>query len=420
MPDASVVCSTPVRIQPGLSVQYPEPEVTLDNQGNANVIWRQTASGTGIVSVYSARYAGGAWGAPVLLAADAGHFTETPRIVANQKGDAFAIWFENNNTSNDGHLWATRFTVSGGWSAPVDLQSTGFMIGDARVTIDEAGNGAVVFSQYPALSGSTAIWLTRYSVGSSTWDAPLRIDGYASDLPPTLSPRVAMTADGTILTVWLDQLPAGADVIGMAFFPDGGQLARRAIDNSPNNTTAPNLSASANGTAVAVWQQYHGGLSGNWDVASSRFVPGSGFGDGGLVDFVDGGIATKPAVAVDGAGNAWAAWQELTNQQRARAAYLSPALGWQAFDVDRPITSTSSQLFDVSLDSSGEGLIVWNDGAVVGAKVVAGVAGPAMSLSAGGAIPNPDRPRTASSQGKSLVVYGANDGTNAVWATWCK
>jgi hypothetical protein len=68
------------------------------------------------------------------------------------------------------------------------------------------------------------------------------------------------------------------------------------------------VAVSANGRAVAAWLQLDGSL---YDVWSSAYTPGAGWGRAALVDPVRHGIGwpIEVDVAVDTEGNALAAWR---------------------------------------------------------------------------------------------------------------
>ncbi len=417
-PDAAIACGTPVRIQLGTSAQLPDPDVSLDSAGNANVVWKQAAAGSGLISIHSARYAGGLWSSPVVVAADAGRYGQKPRIATSANGDALAVWVEENGSTGS-FLWAAHYVPPSGWAAPVSVSSTDFDVTEADLAMDGAGNGVVVFSQNVDASGFTATWLARFQANGATWSTPVRIDGYTNTVSLTTQPRVGVAPDGTTVVAWVDQATNPANIIGTAFLSDGGMVARATLDATPNNVTRPALSINAKGEAVVVWQQYRGGATAQWEAAFATF--NSGFVPGGVADFVDGGTIVWPQVSVDSSGNAWAAWQQTTptSQQRARGAFFSPSVGWSGLDVDRTLSFTSSTDVAVGVDSNGTGLIVWDDSGLYAVKVSAGAAGAPVPLS-GQFTPNALRPRVVARGGKALVIFGAYDTTHAVWAVWCQ
>ncbi len=56
---------------------------------------------------------------------------------------------------------------------------------------------------------------------------------------------------------------------------------------------------------MAVWQQHDGTRRNIW---ANRYTAGSGWGTAALIESEDDGGASRPEIAIDAAGNAWAVW----------------------------------------------------------------------------------------------------------------
>ncbi len=93
---------------PGFRPSNEFAQAGIDDQGNVNVLWAYTNTGT---NIYSARYtAGSGWAAPV-LAEDYSSDAERPHIAMNARGNAMTVWMQFDNSL--GTVIASRYTSSG-------------------------------------------------------------------------------------------------------------------------------------------------------------------------------------------------------------------------------------------------------------------------------------------------------------------
>lgn len=93
---------------PGFRPSNEFAQAGIDDQGNVNVLWAYTNTGT---NIYSARYtASSGWAAPV-LAEDYSSDAERPRIAMNARGNAMTVWMQFDNSL--GTVIASRYSSSG-------------------------------------------------------------------------------------------------------------------------------------------------------------------------------------------------------------------------------------------------------------------------------------------------------------------
>lgn len=104
---------------------------------------------------WAARYAGGGWGTPALLARDG----SSPRLAIDANGDVLAVGAKDAGTHTG--IWASRFEAPAGWGPSLLIEGDGG--GNAmepQVAIDAAGHALVVW--YQSDGATYSVWANRY------------------------------------------------------------------------------------------------------------------------------------------------------------------------------------------------------------------------------------------------------------------
>ena len=272
------------------------PDVAGDANGNAVSVWMRWH---GNYSIAWSRYEpGGDWSEPQLLETDSGR-ADHPRIAMNATGNAVAVWEQSDGQTYN--IWANRYTPVSGWAGPEPLETDN--AGDAvlpQVAIDVAGRALVVWQQ--RVEGTRYdIWANYYAPGSG-WAGPEPIE--TDDSGGARQPVVAMDSMGNGLAVWhhrCDHEPRYG--VGANRFTHGtGWDDARLLGEGVSGTPQIDVGMSANGTGMAVWQQFG-------DVASRYFTPEYGWSEAGLVSSEPSNAYT-PRVTLDPSGKALAIWGE--------------------------------------------------------------------------------------------------------------
>jgi hypothetical protein len=253
---------------------------------------------------------------------------------------------------------------------------------------------------------------------------PCTIDG-ACDVPFNLCPFPAFESATTVCEG--NQLCNGAGSCQ-------GWGVPQLVDIGGNDAFYPSVAVNANGSAVAVWQQFKEGFIGRSDVVGAVYSPSTGWSSPELLETLDGIGSTfipaeSPQVVVDAAGNAIAVWThrlptELfppnsfrteiwTNRYEPGNGWLGPALlfGEEVHDLSLP-----RQALAASPD--GTAFFVWKDydqafqfDSVKASHYTPGVGwSPQVDLDTG-------RPACgaggAAANGKALAVWPFRDATNS-------
>jgi hypothetical protein len=313
--------------------------------GRAVAVWFQGHTNNALQSVfqYSTKAAGSTtWAGKQTLPGFVGNAPGQPSLAINSSGEA-AIVFSRQGCNRKA-VGATM-NASGTWTSVNDLHicannSAGLSGFEPVVGIDEAGTATAVWLRNdapPMGSGSDIVQFTTKPIEASSWPtataSPSPNDLSATGVNAT-SPVVAVAPDGTTTVAWIR-----GGVLQERTRPAGGS-AFSGVTSIPSALSTPGVvqvAAAANGATVAMWTGSNG--TPKPDVGAAFRAPGaSSF--AGLPD-TPGEDNTVPSMAIDGEGNAPAAW-----------LHQGPAATWvlQATGLDTAGPAISNVVFPATAD----------------------------------------------------------------------
>lgn len=281
---------TPVSAVPGWAGGG-SARVGMDAAGNATVAWRSLSWPDAIQTRYRAAKTG-SWGPTVGLESYA--YGELELAVA-PGGQALLVW----DISFDvGYGVAATVGTGGRWESPSELV--------------RSQGGADWFTRpkllAPAIGDRSAVVAWQYSVhGNGIVAAAARPSGAAWEPPVDLSftdgqafsPAIAVDGAGNVSAAW----DASVDVEGTTRRA-GSTSWDRPVVVSPSKG-APMLAMNARGDAIAFWQTYDSAP----DALQAARKPVSPAAWGPTADVATGGRFGTTGIAIDGAGDAIAAWE---------------------------------------------------------------------------------------------------------------
>ena len=356
-------------------------DVALNDAGTALVAWGEDAETTG--SAWIAWHRARAWEPALKVSEGFGH-AQSPRVALNASGAA-AVAFEVVEHDGPGissrTVWARRW-AGGGWTAAERISAAPaapnqLYASRPRVGMDGAGRVFVAYDQQDTKSPAPpAIYVSRFD--GAQWSAPARVN--AGTLNASGS-DLAVSADGTAVVVWVEATnPYDPNRSGGG--PSNPNIWARRFDGSawsaPQRIGADlvdyegceraRVVMDGAGRAFAIWEErklevHH--------IAAARFSPGSGW---SARDVLDSAAATTehlsfPAIATDGLGGAFGVWQRnpiggggLTGGAASR---YGPG-GWSAaLPFESP---TAVQAAVAAMDGAGNGWAVFTAGALQARK----------------------------------------------------
>ena len=125
--------------------------------------WNESQAG-----IASARWEGGAWGAPRLVVSvpSAGPV----RLAVSAGGDAMVAWRQSAE-NGPSRAFAARL-AGGSWGEPAALQASGHPSDDPMVAIDPCGNAVAIWAEFEA--SRKRVWANRFETTCSGGGATRR------------------------------------------------------------------------------------------------------------------------------------------------------------------------------------------------------------------------------------------------------
>ncbi len=326
--------------------------IAIDAAGNALAVWEQHDDLHS--NIWSNRYTfGSGWGTPELIETDNTGDAHSSDIAVDATGNALAVWFQSDGMRYS--IWSNRYTVGSGWGTPELIETDN--AGDAlspQIAIDASGNALSVWRQSDGSRDN--VWSNRYSAGIG-WGTPELIE--TDNAGDAQYPAIAFDAAGNALTLWRQSDGSRYNIWSNRYTAGNGWGTPELIEtDDAGDALLPQIAFDAAGNALAVWSQY-GGTT--FDIWSSRYIAGNGWGTPELIETDDAGSAMAPQIDIDTAGNAMAVWQQhdgfraniWSNRYTAGSGWGTPEL----IVIDSPGNAGG---FDIATDAAGNALAVWN------------------------------------------------------------
>jgi len=228
-----------------------DPYLATNGQGTAVVVWR--ASDIFGRSIVSNRFdSGTGWGTseiidPTLVS------SSYPSIAVDVSGNAIAAW-NDDYVLAENKAYASSFSPSAGWMPAAELSDPQTGISIHALTVDSVGNFVAIWSRFEG-SAFYRLISRQYSVPTG-WAEPVTIgfdDGQASIEDITADEQSGVVAVGTRATGF-----EMADIFALHRSADGTWGDPILLDNETGWARFPEIAASTEGSAVAVWRQFDG------------------------------------------------------------------------------------------------------------------------------------------------------------------
>ena len=245
------------------------PELAVDGQGNAYALVTQNEE-----LAIADRPSGSTWQAPVEIAPkDSEGGPYQPELAVDSQGEAVVIWWQDDDQYADVHA-ARKPAGASGWQTPITLSrgcaAFDFCVPEPQVTFDERGNAVAIWQHQgsqrlvtQAARLSAGAWHGPVEIPGTeeAWDARLALDGYGNGVAVwegastsesssdwTVQAATYTVAQPTITKVEPDSGPASG---GTAVTITGERLDATAVDFGSTNATSFETESETKITAVA-------------------------------------------------------------------------------------------------------------------------------------------------------------------------
>lgn len=379
------------------------PQVAMAGNGNALAVWAQSDVSSN--DIWARRYvAGTGWQPAVRIETSDAEHSRAPQVAMDGGDNAIAVWQQNDGRREA--IWAARFVPATGWGSAVRIDAAGTASAQLpQIAIDGAGNAIAVWQQGEGAHND--IWASRHVVGTG-WTAPVAIE---NETRAAVNPQIAVAGDGEATAVWWQ---ADGTTRASRFVPGTGWGSVTLVDSANAGTTRnPQAAADGKGNVTVVWHQSDG--SQRYNTGANRYVPGTGWGSGMALGTDSAGSAlVESQLAVNPAGVAVTVWQQFdgTTHNIWASRYL-PGVGWEGAAIIESGTGEATYP-QVAIDGAGNATAVWqqHDGTrknIWTNRQLAGMAwGTAMLIETDDA--DARDPQIAAGDGKAVVVWLQGDG----------
>jgi hypothetical protein len=182
-------------IETAVSGVLSQPHISMNGRGEAVALWRLVNAARTEISLRANSYTPGTgWGTPGLLETRPGEVRE-PHVTVDANGNAFAIWRQTDTTRED--VWVNRLIAGGGWQTAERIETGA---GDAlspQVAVDASGNAIAAWHQTDGTRAN--IWANRYTTGRG-WATAELIENDNSG--SAVAPQIAITPGGNAVVLW--------------------------------------------------------------------------------------------------------------------------------------------------------------------------------------------------------------------------
>jgi len=319
------------------------PQIAMNPDGTAIAVWHQW-DGTRH-NIWANRFDGG-WGIAELIESDNASNAYYPQIAMDTDGRAMAVWHQSDGIRFS--IWANRF--DGGWDIAELIESDN--AGDAyfpQIAMDTDGRAMAVWSQSDGTHFS--IWTNQFD--GSTWGAVELIE--SDNAGNANEPRIAMNPDGTAIAVWYQSDGTRFSILANRF--DGVTWGTaEPIESNDWDAYYPQIAMAPDGTAIAVWQQSDGTRN---NIRANRF-DGSTWSAAELIESDDAGNANNPQIAMSADGDAIAVWNQSDGTRVNIRANRFDGSTWGAAELIESDDAGNANNPQIAMNADGDAIAVWN------------------------------------------------------------
>jgi hypothetical protein len=234
-----------------------EPQIGLDADGSAIVVWRRW-NGTEYRVQLRRRSASGSLNAVQTLSA-AGATAVELKVAVDRDGGAIVVWRRSDGANN--RIELRRRSASGVLSSIRTLSAAGGNATNPNVALAGDGRAVVAWTRFDG--ANWRVQAVRRSAGG-TLSSVKSLSAAGQD---ALVPQLAVDASGDAVVVWTRSDGANVRVQARRRAADGSLSAVQTLSAAGAQAGAPAVAVDASGNAVVVWTRWDGA---NWRAQAIR------------------------------------------------------------------------------------------------------------------------------------------------------
>ena len=357
----------PIKVSHNTLGQVGNPTgVAINEQGDAVVVWPVfNFTSSPLSTVWSSYYDHeNGWSQPVKIQDDDTD-AYSPMVAMDERGNAVAIWNQNNPEYDRTNIYASYYRKGSGWTHSTMIQSDSSVLSvGVDLVNDGDGNAVAMWSQYDSNPDNPQTGLVTSSyVERKGWQAPVFVTH-----DDTYSPSIAINEDGKSIAAWAIINPLTHQYNVRASLRQGNEPwgESQSIQSNPYvDANSIDAALTEHGDALVIWRGreyvYFGPASVN--IYSNTYNTDSGWAMDQMID--EAAPYSEPQLAMDEHGNAIALWEKTTagpnpyvNFHDVYAYHYSPAYGWDSSQVIEEYDGDSTYP-RVAMSENGDALAVW-------------------------------------------------------------
>ncbi len=287
------------RLDLGESGSARNARLAMNRQGAGMVVWEQVDGST--VQEVHARAVSINDGHGVTTSLGTG-IAALPDVAVNEQGRALVVWVQGASPLNQ--VWARSYDPDTGWGTAERMSRLeDNRVAQPRAAVNEAGEMAVVWMQTVDVTYQVHARRFRPTQG---WSSAVRLDSAPYD---ARTPQVSLSAEGRLLSTWYQSDVTGRlDLWANHIDPDGTSATAVQIDQSTGYSDQPLLTLLGDDSTLAVWRQTNETQDLNQHIGLNRFLPGSGWATTTSASGAEVSTARSPYLAPWGAAHAVTGW----------------------------------------------------------------------------------------------------------------
>jgi hypothetical protein len=247
----------------------------------------------------------GTWGPPVKLAPNEWGQREEPELAMNEAGEAVAVWKQFEQST----IVARVRTPSGEWGPQETLSPEGSPYGDIDVAVGPAGEAVAAWSQIPRFGSNSEYRIeSSFRPAGGHWEPAVTLSDPEHE---SYGPQAAIAPAGRIVVAFYGYLdsPEAHPTVQVAEKQGDQWSPPQALSGAPN-AVFPKVEASAAGTTV-IWQSRDVEGEERWIEAASRTTGG----EWGHPVELSGPESFGPEIGADSDGTAIAIWNSFYGEE---------------------------------------------------------------------------------------------------------
>ena len=340
----------PLLLQTDNTANGAEQQLVTDDSGNAFAVWTQDYG-----SIWVRRFdsTSKTWSVPEQISPTA-DVVGRASIALLDSGRAVAVWPQKAGLISD--AYANFYTPGVGWGTAEPIDNLDGDTYSPKVDFDGSGNAIAVWSQYDGTQFS--VYGNRFVAGEGWGSAGLleTIDTAPERRVP--DPKLTVDEAGNAIVVWTQGDGTSDNLWTNRYDVSTGWQGETLLENLDADARYPSVSMNSSGTAIVMWSIFDD-AAGAGRFTSRHYVPGEGWGSEEIFDF---GIYTSVSdVVIDDRGHALLFWEydDLEsstiwfNRYRADSGWDSPQ------DLSRSSDGYGEYGPRVSVKENGEAMVIF-------------------------------------------------------------